>query len=620
MGYNKVFGKFRSPFIMLLPIIYLTNSYLAYLLAIIVLYIYRRGPAKIFFLLRKTLYRDMIAGKRLGTLNIFTTWYQYNDDSVISLFRKQVKKFPKKICIQDYNQKLTFEEVDEMTNQIANYFYRINYKKEDVVAIIMSNRVEYVLLYLGLAKIGVISSLVNVNLTKEPLQHTLNISKARAIIYEDKFEDIVQNIELTKFILTEDNNHSNNIMELIGDESKLANWPKTLKIHYEDKLLYIFTSGTTGLPKAAVTKHYRAIFGGVGANKVLRLTSNDTIYICLPLYHALGNLIGLCSTFCYGATSVIAPKFSVSAFWNDCIKFNCTTCLYIGEITRYLLQRDNGEVEKRQKIKNCIGNGMSKMFWNEFKNRFNIENIYEFYGAVGFTSLLVPDLLPVKIIRNEKDNPLEPIRDAITGLCIEAEPDEPGLLVGKITNGSPVRRFDGYVDNKATKRKILRNVLEEDDAYFSSGDILYHDREGFFYFVDRTGDTFRWKGENVSTKEIEIQISQIIRNDCIVFGVEVPNNEGRCGMVVLVEEEGREMDLDHLLKSMKESIASYAIPRFIRLVSTIKKTATYKYQKKDYQQESYKHFSNGKIYYLWNKKEYRKLTQESFEELEKISF
>ncbi|CAD1469849.1 unnamed protein product, partial [Heterotrigona itama] len=366
------------------------------------------------------------------------------------------------------------------------------------------------------------------------------------------------------------------------------------KSAYHDQLVYIFTSGTTGLPKAAVITNSRFMFMATGIFMLAKFKNSDIIYTPLPLYHTAGGVMAVGAALLHGAT-VIAQ--------------------YIGEMCRYILAVPPKPEDKQHKIRVMFGNGLRPQIWREFVERFNIPQIAEFYGAtegnanivninntvgaIGFVSRIVPSVYPISIIKVDADG--EPIRDE-KGLCQLCKPNEPGVFIGKIIPNNPFRAYLGYVDQKASEKKIVRDVFTKGDSAFIS---------------DRTGDTFRWKGENVSTSEVEAIISNVISyRDCIVYGVEIPGLEGKAGMAAIYDEKAT-LDIDQLSVDLKEHLATYAIPRFIRILSKIDLTGTFKLKKKDLVDEGYNPNRIGdKLYYLNEKSAYQLLTTEIYEQIQ----
>jgi len=388
------------------------------------------------------------------------------------------------------------------------------------------------------------------------------------------------------------------------------------QINFTDKLLYIFTSGTTGLPKAAVIKHSRFLFFTMGIHNFVGISDDEVIYDPLPMYHTAGGMLGVGQALIHGSTAVLRRKFSAKSYWADCARYNCTAAQYIGEICRYLLSQPPCPMDTKHKVRLMFGNGLRPQIWNEFAKRFNIKTISEFYGAtegncnivnidnhvgaVGFISRIMPFIYPVTLIKVDEITG-EPIRDPRTGLVIRCRPNEDGELVGRIVDNHPVREFQGYADSTATTKKIVNNVFRQGDAAFRTGDMLMMDEFGYFYFKDRTGDTFRWKGENVSTSEVEAVVSTACNlRDAVVYGVEIPGSEGRAGMAAILDPD-ESLDFKEFTDKISKSLPSYARPVLVRIVKQLDMTGTYKMKKVDLQKEGFDVTRvSDKIYVLYN--------------------
>ncbi|XP_013788017.1 long-chain fatty acid transport protein 1-like, partial [Limulus polyphemus] len=385
------------------------------------------------------------------------------------------------------------------------------------------------------------------------------------------------------------------------------------KLNFHDRLLYIYTSGTTGLPKAAIVKNSRYLWIAIGYHYALHIQDEDIIYNCLPLYHTAGGILVVGQALLFGNSVVIRPKFSASKFWDDCVKYNCTVAQYIGEICRYLLAQPERPIDKQHKVRIMSGNGLRVHIWEKFTKRFNIEQIYEFFGstegtaslfnnngkvgAVGFISQIFGTFYPVILVRVDPIT-AEPLRDK-DGLCVTCKPGEPGQVIGRLYPKDPIRQFDGYVDQSETKKKIIQDILKKGDVGYLTGDIVVMDEDGYIYFKDRTGDTYRWKGENVSTTEVEGVISKILgQTDCVVYGIQIPGTEGRAGMAALPDPE-RKINMKELSSDLHRQLPSYAVPLFIRLVDRLETTGTYKLTKVGLQKEGFDiHKIPDSIYYL----------------------
>uniref|UniRef100_A0A8C4VPT9 long-chain-fatty-acid--CoA ligase n=1 Tax=Gopherus evgoodei TaxID=1825980 RepID=A0A8C4VPT9_9SAUR len=317
--------------------------------------------------------------------------------------------------------------------------------------------------------------------------------------------------------------------------------------------MYFFFS-TLGLPKAAVITHLQILKGAAGL-WAFGATADDTVYITLPLYHSAASLLGIGGCIELGATCVLRKKFSSSQFWSDCKKYNVTVIQYIGELCRYLCNQPvvNPKVHLAQ-----IGNGVRSDVWREFLGRFGAIKMCEFYGATEGTFLFSPfDLIKYDF---KKD---EPIRNR-HGWCEKVKKGEAGLLISKVNAKNP---FFGYAGSKKhTEKKLLCEVFKKGDIYFNTGDLMVQDQENFLYFWDRIGDTYRWKGENVATTEVSDVIGMLdFIQEANVYGVPVPDHEGKAGMVSVILKPNKSLDLEQMYEQVVTYLPGYACPLFLRL-------------------------------------------------------
>ena len=516
---------------------------------------------------------------------------------------------------------MTWGELDAFANRIANWALSEGLSRGDVVALLMENRPEFIGIWLGLSRIGVVSALLNTNLTGDRLAHCMKEAGAGhwivGIELAEAAASAVTQLATVPRILVSGSRDSpiedtDSIPTALSDvaadarpfDGLHAQQPATA-VSAEvragrlggDGIFLIYTSGTTGLPKAARISHTKAIVTGIGSWKSLGLTPNDRSYCCLPLYHSAGGMMSVGGALLSGGTLVIARKFSAKRFWSDCTQHDVTSFQYIGELCRYLLNSPPHPDEQRHRIRCAIGNGLRPDVWEPFQERFQIPRIVEFYGATEGNLALVnisgkvgaigqfPNFLRkavgIEVVRFDIES--EEIVRGADGFCQRCDFDEAGELLIKI---SGTARFEGYTSESATEKKILRNVFEEGDAYFRSGDLLRLDAEGFFYFVDRIGDTFRWKGENVATSEVAEVISSVAGiEEANVYGVSISGTDGRAGMAALVTND--EFDIDALSRLIEEGLASYARPIFVRILPQMEITGTFKHRKVDLVREGF---------------------------------
>ncbi|XP_065172047.1 long-chain fatty acid transport protein 4, partial [Atheta coriaria] len=601
------------------------------------------GKYKWFVVAIKTTPRDLQALYGYIRLLIQIKGFQRKDIILADIFKQHVKKHPNKTCIIYDDQEWTFSEVEEYSNKIANVFKSHGYKKGDVVALFLDNKPEFICTWLGLSKLGVIVPLINTNQRLASLVHSITIAKSQAVVFGaelseavrdvlDKIESKVALYELTGLREQPKSLHPSfrNVNGLLAEANPTPP-QNTEKVGYYDKLVYIYTSGTTGLPKAAVITNSRYIFIAAAIHWLARFKDSDRFYTPLPLYHTAGGCMSTGQMLLYGSTLVIRKKFSASSFFPDIRKYDCTVAQYIGEMCRYVLAVKPNEEDGNHKLRLIFGNGLRPQIWEEFVQRFNIPRVAEFYGAtegnanivnvdntvgaIGFISRIIPAVYPISII---KVDPVtgEPTRDA-NGLCQLCKPDEPGVFVGKIVPGNESRAFLGYVDKAASQKKIVHDVFARGDSAFLSGDILVADELGNLFFKDRTGDTFRWKGENVSTSEVEGVLSNIAEyKDVVVYGVEVRGSEGRAGMAAILDTENT-LNIQSLSEGIKKQLPSYARPMFLRTLTKLDMTGTYKLKKVDLQKECYDpNVIKDKLYYLDAKTgQYQPLTPDVFEKI-----
>ncbi|CAB3361053.1 Hypothetical predicted protein [Cloeon dipterum] len=564
-----------------------------------------------------------------------------------SMLSDLAAKYPEQPCFLFEDQVWSYKQVNELSWRVARVFHERGYKRGDVVALVSSNRPEYVAIWVGLSRLGVITALVNNTLRTIALQHSLEVVKPKGVIVSAELCPAVKEVEEdlsakpTLFKFCGADQQSQLESPSIGFEllnSALDQQPGTPIIglmppSYKDELIYIYTSGTTGLPKAAVLRSSRYLFGTLAARYFANITKEDRIYNPLPLYHSAGGVVGVGPAITMGVSCVIKSKFSASKYFEDCAKYECTVGQYIGEMCRYLLATRPSEYDQKHKIRIMLGNGLKKNVWQSFVDRFNINGIVEFYGAtegntnivnidgtvgaVGFQPRLLPDFLnPMGLIKVDEETS-EVLRGP-DGLCFRCLPGEPGMFVGKIKEGDATREFHGYVDKKASSKKVATNVFKKNDKYFLSGDILVMDELGYLYFKDRTGDTFRWKGENVSTTEVENAITKAVGlQDACVYGVEIPNTDGKAGMATIVDADDT-VDISKLGKSLAKYLPPYAQPIFVRLAKKIDVTSTFKLKKFNLQKEGFNPANVGsdRLYFRVSKDgDFKELTSSLYEEI-----
>jgi len=536
--------------------------------------------------------------------------------SVGLMVQNNATAFPNDVALICEDESITWQELNERSNRIASFLKTKGIKKGDCISLVMQNRIEFLVNLTGIVKLGAIAGLINTNIARVQLVHCINLIDSKKCVFgEEQLESLAEVIDElsieagSDFYFVQDNGESpcpSWAADLDSCDTSIpcVNLPETEQLECGETAYYVFTSGTTGLPKAAIVSHKRCMPMGQASAEVLqRLKRKDRLYNCLPLYHATGLNMGWQSTVQVGASMVIRRKLSVSAFWDDIRKYQCTSFVYIGEFIRYLMSRPEQSNDADNPIITTVGNGLRPDIWMAFKKRFKIPRIGEFYGASegnsGFVNIFNKDctvgmgIAPLVLATYDVANDLL-VRDN-AGRCIPVAAGEPGLLLIQITDKT---LFEGYTSDAATNKKIAVDVLEEGDRYFDTGDLLKQVDVGFafglkhYQFVDRVGDTFRWKGENVSTNEVgEIVNSHADIHMSNIYGVEIPGTDGRAGMAALILREGlsnsADLDIAGLSRYLTENLPAYAIPVFLRLLKEQPTTTTMKLLKSDLRSQAY---------------------------------
>jgi fatty-acyl-CoA synthase len=515
-------------------------------------------------------------------------------------------------------ERWTYGDWNAAANRVAHWAAHQGIGKGDAVALLMENRPEFLATWSGLAKVGAITALLNTNLTGKALRHALAASKARHLVVGSECLDRVATagtdleIPLAVWVTRDPYAKAGPLawpsgaedLDAALAEADSADPDRSVReaLRAGDDLFYIYTSGTTGLPKAARFSHLRFFATGDLAAWATEVRRTDVHYCTLPLYHSAGGVMQLGAAMAAGASFALRRKFSARAFWNDVREFDATHFQYIGEICRYLLNQPPDARDRDHRVRVIVGNGLRADVWRPFQERFGIPKIVEFYGATEGNAPIMnlenrvgsvgrypfKAMSNARLIRYDLDAD-EPIRDA-RGLCVECATGEAGELVGRIPEAAnnSQGRFEGYTSQEATERKVLRDVFARGDAWFRSGDLLRQDEEGFFYFVDRIGDTYRWKGENVSTQEVAEALSGYEGLELSnVYGVQVPGQDGRAGMAALLFAPGVTFDGAGFWRHVDETLPRYAAPLFLRLLPEMEVTGTFKLRKVDLQEEGF---------------------------------
>ncbi len=480
---------------------------------------------------------------------------------------------------------LSYAALAGQMRRTARFALAQGWGRGDVIALHMLNSADYLATWLGLTRVGIVTALLNPQLAAAGLTHGLQVAGARAVIGDVSLK-VEPGLPVIRFDAAFRATLSG-FSDAALDESEAEN------ITLDDPALLIFTSGTTGMPKAARLSHHRILTWSLWFAGLSEASAKDRLYDPLPLCHSVGGVVAPGAMLVSGGAVVVRDKFSVSQFWDDVVRFECTIFQYIGDLCRYLLNAPPHPLERAHHLRLACGNGLSGAIWERFAARFALPRILEFYAATeGNVSLYnvegkpgalgrIPGFLahgfPLALVRHDAATG-EPWRGA-DGLCQRCANDEPGEALGLVSAGrGATGAFEGYTDPEATSRKLLRDVFAKGDVWFRTGDLMRADAQGYHYFVDRIGDTFRWHGENVATTEVARVIGAVAGvTDCAVYGVKVPGHEGRAGMAALVVRDG--FQLADVTADLKQHLPIYARPLFLRIMPVLPLTATFKQQK-----------------------------------------
>ncbi|WP_372489545.1 long-chain-acyl-CoA synthetase [Prescottella equi] len=512
-------------------------------------------------------------------------------ESIGRVFQDLARRQPDRPFIRFDGASISYRQANERVNRYADALVQQGVERGDVVGILMKNRPETLLLTLAAVKLGAVAGMLNHNQRGEVLAHSLSLLDSRVLVVGEECDEAISSLSGAP---DADTVLSAGKLDELAESADPSNPAVCEQIQAKERAFYIFTSGTTGMPKASLMSHFRWLksMSGLGAMGV-RLRRNDTLYCALPLYHNNALTVSLSSVLSSGATFAIARTFSASRFWDDAKRNGATAFVYIGEVCRYLLNQPERPSDRHNGIRLMVGNGLRPEIWTEFTERFGIDRVAEFYGAsecnIAFVNALgverTAGVCPLPHAVVEYDQDTGRARRAQDGRLRRVRVGEVGLLLSKVTDRAP---FDGYTDPEATESKLVRDAFKDGDCWFDTGDLVRD--QGFMHvaFVDRLGDTFRWKGENVATTEVEGAMSaHPAIEQSVVYGVAVPGTDGKAGMAAVTLRDGHELDGARLAAHLFDRLPSYAVPLFVRVVDSLETTSTFKSRKVELREEAY---------------------------------
>jgi len=499
--------------------------------------------------------------------------------TLADVLARRVRLSPEALSLELRGARLSYRELWRASGRALAELQRLGAKPGDVVALVGRNSIAYVAALLGGARGGITLALVHPELSGEPLRQALAVAGARFACCESELVGAVQQVAPELPCASFDAEARE---PFVGEPALTGN----VAVH---DFALVYTSGTTGLPKACRLPHSRVLAAACmfGA-PLFDFGPHDKLLCALPLYHGSPLMLGLGTCLVTGTPLVLERRFSASELMGVAVASAATALLYVGDLGRMLLATPKSPSDRAHSLRLAVGNGMAADVWPRFQERFGIAQVREFYAAtespVGILNLAgrvgsvgnLPYawLFGLKLARLDAEGEL--LRDA-RGRLVECGPDEPGELLVRARR-SGVGVYHGYVDPSATEARLVRNAFAPGDALFRTHDVLRRDREGFYYFVERGGDSYRFRGENVSVTQVERELLAIAGvHEAVVTGVEVPGHDGRAGLAALVTESGFE---PARLAALVERLPRSALPRFVRLLPELPRTATLKLQRR----------------------------------------
>ncbi|GAC66425.1 long-chain-acyl-CoA synthetase [Gordonia soli] len=517
------------------------------------------------------------------------------------IFQKHAASHPDRPFVRFNGRTTTYGEANRRVNRYAAVLSENGVRQGDVVALLSKNNPTDLLLMLATVKLGAVAGMLNYNQRGEVIEHSMSLLGAKVLIHDPDTAEAFESIPESAL---PEHVYDFAAFEEAATGKRESDPSVTATLPASTKAFYIFTSGTTGMPKASVMSHNRwlASMSGIGGLAV-RLRHSDTMYVPLPLYHNNALSVSLASVLASGACIAIGRQFSASKFWDDVILNRATAFCYIGELCRYLLAQPEKPTDRQHSVRLAVGNGMRPEIWDEFTERFGIDRIVEFYGASELNLAFVNAFsvkrtagfcpLPYKIVDYDEDG--EPKRDS-SGRLTEVAKGGAGLLISQISDRVPL---DGYTDSEATEKKVIRDAFDDGDAWFNSGDLVRDQGFSHIAFVDRLGDTFRWKGENVATTQVESALDSYDGvGQSVVYGVGVEGTDGKAGMAAVTIKDEASFDPAKLAVHLYDELPGYAVPLFIRIVGELEQTSTFKNRKVELREQGYSDAGDDTVYVL----------------------
>jgi len=485
-------------------------------------------------------------------------------------------------------EEITYARLAERANRVANSLLDLGIRKGDAVTLMMSNCAEYIYTWFALARIGAVEAVVNTAFKGDVLEYLLNYGSARvAVVDEDLVERIVR-VEgslksLEKLVVRKLRTASPSTassesavggklpgsrLETVPFESLLSASPldpRAESPRYTDPVSIMYTSGTTGPSKGVLYSHNFCYANAANYIRSLRLTPEDRLYNCLPLFHMNAQFLGILPTLVLGSTCALVERFSASSFWNDIRQYRATVFNFLGSMITLLWSQPPRDDDAQVPARIALGVPVPADLERPFEKRFGLKLVQAF-GATE-TGLVAATPL-------DEEAPIgscgKPLPGCDVRIVDEDDNEVPPGVTGEFVfrPGQPFTMMSGYYRKPEATVEATRNL------WYHYGDYGRRDEKGFLYFIDRKKDCMRRRGENVSAQEVEVVASRYPGVlEAVASGVWSDMGEEDIKISIRLKD-GATVEPFDLLRFCEEGLPWFAVPRYVEFRDDFPRTPT----------------------------------------------